>query len=522
MRTRFWSLCLVLLLALLAVPGLHAQEDEDDSAPATGNTAQLGIVDVVLTTVARNVGLYPAPTRGQLDSSTYPFSGIVGYEFDTLDLRTAPLDCDTPIIPRDQNLVGNVGYQVEVTVVDREYTYRSNAAATTLIHCDQGVEVDVNFGSLPGYGTTISGDAATQLVVNDLNGYLGLDMTVEEINAETLDYRVGYTWNARIFTNSALNCTGNAGDYVDGHTLGYNIDFRVRGIYYNYRVSADGSRIILCRFGRQITDRGTPVQGTATTDAEGNIVADAEAQVAPGSPNTVVLLSQENSLPGTDIVDYMIGLLNQSLGLNMSRAAIDSFALDYPVEYSYQPYFFWDSSLDCATEDGTYEAGDIFGYIVTFEIDGGFWEFHVRGDATDYVDCTTGVPATLPGTEGLALSGTDGTGTDGTTTAATTTIDNAAAIDPLLREMVQFINTDQGLSMTLEGIDALQYPAEYTWTPSTFADTSLGCPEPNVTYTQGEIPGFIVNFVVRGTSYEFRARADGLGLVLCGEDGTPV
>lgn len=56
----------------------------------------------------------------------------------------------------------------------------------------------------------------------------------------------------------------------------------------------------------------------------------------------------------------------------------------------------------------------------------------------------------------------------------------------------------------------------------TFPDSSLGCPDPNMMYTQVLTPGYTIQVTAGGQSYDYRSNRAGTHIVLCGADGRPV
>ena len=47
------------------------------------------------------------------------------------------------------------------------------------------------------------------------------------------------------------------------------------------------------------------------------------------------------------------------------------------------------------------------------------------------------------------------------------------------------------------------------WTPVTWADSSLGCPEPDMSYTQAEVPGELLILRVDAGLYQYHAEGTG-------------
>lgn len=80
-----------------------------------------------------------------------------------------------------------------------------------------------------------------------------------------------------------------------------------------------------------------------------------------------------------------------------------------------------------------------------------------------------------------------------------------AQIEAALAEL----NARLGASLTLETVD------NWTWDEEDFSDTSLGCPQPDQMYAQVITRGYIITFTQDGTTYDYRASADGSTVFLC-------
>lgn len=214
--------------------------------------AQAGVVDQVLVTVARNLGMAPAPTRGQLDMGTVSFSVDMGYDFTGLDLRTVALSCTAPRLGKEEQIIGNVGYEVVVTVQNRRYEFRTNSTGSRLIRCQNGQEVTGNFGVMPSVGTTLTGDQIAEQAINHLNGYLQPEtpLTRQGIIDRTLPYRASYTWNATVFTSASMGCPASGATYTQGDMFGYRVTVTVQGRSYRYFARGDGGVLLLCLGGR--------------------------------------------------------------------------------------------------------------------------------------------------------------------------------------------------------------------------------------------------------------------------------
>jgi|GEM_PF-4000020 len=243
-----------LLIGSLLVTLVPSPANEPDVATAQGT-----VEDVVLALVYRNLGISPAPTRGQVESGGADLAFPTSFRSQALDLNATQgrIACDSPIVPDDQRVVGWYGFRVEVTVVGRRYVYRTNGSGNDLIRCINGQQVDLNFGSVPGFGATRNGYDVTNLAMRHLSGYLDLDvvLTREDVDRTGEDadfeypYRVFYRWASVVYTNSAFQCPARGQLFTDGPTAAYRILITVNGRTYQYRASPDGSVLLLCLGG---------------------------------------------------------------------------------------------------------------------------------------------------------------------------------------------------------------------------------------------------------------------------------
>lgn len=226
--------------------------------------AQGTVEDQVFVIVASNLGIFPAPTQGQLDLGSIDLPFPFRYQKDGLDLNPSggTPTCDARVLADDELVIGWFGYRIIVTVQGRRYEFRTNGTGSSIIRCSGGQQVDNNFGAAPSRGTLRSGWDVTDQAMRHLSTYLNLspaitradvDRVVEaRRNGETVDYphRVFYRWDSVIFTNSALNCAAAGQEFRNGDAAGYRITLTVNGRSYQYRASPDGSVLILCLGGR--------------------------------------------------------------------------------------------------------------------------------------------------------------------------------------------------------------------------------------------------------------------------------
>ncbi len=66
-----------------------------------------------------------------------------------------------------------------------------------------------------------------------------------------------------------------------------------------------------------------------------------------------------------------------------------------------------------------------------------------------------------------------------------------------------------GTTLTADTLDS------FTWSAQTFADTSLGCPQPDMAYAQVQSAGYQFLLVYQGKTYDYRVTTGGGAVILC-------
>jgi hypothetical protein len=226
--------------------------------------AQGTVVAQVLVIVSQNLGIYPAPTQGQLDLGDDSLAVPMSYRYSGLDLNDSNgvPSCTSRVMAEEEVIIGWVGYRVIVTVQGRRYEFRTDGSGSQIIRCAGGQQVDTNFGAPASRGTTRSGWEITDQAMRHLSNWLELEVPITRqavdaayearLNGEenNFPHRVSYRWSSRVFSNSVLNCPASGGTWNNGDSAGYLITLTVNGLTYQYRTSLDGAVIILCLGGR--------------------------------------------------------------------------------------------------------------------------------------------------------------------------------------------------------------------------------------------------------------------------------
>ena len=249
MTLRRGLLVIVLVIAIFfsATPQSTPTMAQEDGA------STLGLTNYILLLFSNYAGVSPQLTAAELELGELnrPFSAR--YRFSGLDLRSAPLSCDSRVMDEDEVITnGRIGYRYLITLQGRTYEFRTNLTGSQVIRCYYGKPIDFN-GSPRGIGTTISGDAATNAAMRHAQGYLALDsaISVELANdpAENTP-RTFYQWFPWVYLDSSLACPARGFTYDVRDTFAYRVILNVQGRYLDYRVRGDGNVVILCRGGR--------------------------------------------------------------------------------------------------------------------------------------------------------------------------------------------------------------------------------------------------------------------------------
>ena len=78
---------------------------------------------------------------------------------------------------------------------------------------------------------------------------------------------------------------------------------------------------------------------------------------------------------------------------------------------------------------------------------------------------------------------------------------------PQVQKALDDLNARLGLSLTLKDFN-------WRYSKDIYPDSSLGCPQPGIAYTQGNTPGYQVELEVKGLTWDYRVSND-LSRVIC-------
>ncbi len=272
---RKWLLRLLIVgLCIGFVAAVAPQSNHQPFAPKRAE-AQASIINQVLYEFSNYVGISPPLYTAEMDLGELNRPFEADYSFDGLDLRDGPVSCSSRILGDNEQIIGEVGFRVLVTLNGRRYEFRTTLDASPVIRCYNGRPMDWN-GSYRGIGTTIDGTAATNLAMKHLSGYLELGQTITVALADdppeaddddtTEDFpRVFYRWLSVVYNDASLGCPQGGGVTYDVRdTLAYRVTLTVNGYVYGYRVRSDGAVVLLCRSGRaDVSSIGLTIDATA-------------------------------------------------------------------------------------------------------------------------------------------------------------------------------------------------------------------------------------------------------------------
>jgi hypothetical protein len=243
----------VLVLVLITAILFSAAPQPTPTVAQEGGASTLGLTNYILLLFSNYVGISPQLTAAELELGDLdrPFSAR--YSFRGLDLRDAPLSCDSRVMGEDEVITnGRVGYRYLITLQGRTYEFRTNLTGSQVIRCYYGEPIDFN-GSPRGIGATVSGDTATNAAMRHAQGYLGLDspITVALVNEPNEGTpRTFYQWFPWVYLNASLACPARGFTYDVRDTFAFRVILNVQGRYLDYRVRGDGNVVLLCRGGR--------------------------------------------------------------------------------------------------------------------------------------------------------------------------------------------------------------------------------------------------------------------------------
>lgn len=247
------------------------------------------------------------------------------------------------------------------------------------------------FGSVAaqdGSGTTptpnVQGLQRVDQALQHLSGYLGLErvatLALMAADDENIPY-ISYRFDPVAYTVASLGCPQAGQTYAQREVSAYRILLTVRGYgTYDYRVSADGQVVILCRGGRPHSS-SIGLEST-TTGTVGN---------APRQSGATAGLTG-----GVARLDQALRHVSAYLGLRttITLAAVqnnDPFIV--PTRYNWKPAWLFTSPAACPTIAAAYAPGSVYGYEITLTVNERNYTYYANENGSLLVLCINGSPA---------------------------------------------------------------------------------------------------------------------------------
>lgn len=243
---------LVFVVIVLVIPLLYVDRPRISQAQ-DGGAGSIGLTNYVLLLFSNYVGISPSLTAGELELGELNRPFRASYRFAGLDLREAPLSCDSRVMEDEETITnGRIGYRYLITLQGRTYEFRTNATGSQIIRCYYGEEIAFN-GNPRGIGVTLSGEGAVNVAMRHAQSYLDLaaPITVELANNPNENTpRTFYQWFPWVYLDASLACPARGFDYDVRDTFAFRVILNVQGRYLDYRVRGDGNVVLLCQGGR--------------------------------------------------------------------------------------------------------------------------------------------------------------------------------------------------------------------------------------------------------------------------------
>ncbi|QPC84694.1 LysM peptidoglycan-binding domain-containing protein [Phototrophicus methaneseepsis] len=260
--------------------------------------------------------------------------------------------------------------------------------------------------------TDLSAPDQIQYALDDLSTRTGQTVTLTTITS--------YTWQERQYSDSSLGCPQPGEMYAQVITPGYQFDVTYSGVTYDYRVSEDGSTVIMC--GSETAQPGDPTApdespcGSSYTVLGGdylysiavacNTTVDALMEANPEIENRSVIYpgqilqipQGEDDTPATGEQSVSISPLSGPAGTQVEITA-SGFPANTQVEIGVGPYESEYSVIETTTTDAN---GNLVadGRIPSDVDAGDEWVFVVVLDNEETIsevfEVTTGTPTEEP------------------------------------------------------------------------------------------------------------------------------
>ncbi|MEZ4518087.1 MAG: hypothetical protein R3C44_15130 [Chloroflexota bacterium] len=211
--------------------------------------------------------------------------------------------------------------------------------------------------------------------------------------------------------------------------------------------------------------------------------ANSETPVAPTVEEVPTAESAvELGMPAdSEVIQQAIADLAGQLGIDESEITVIQAE---PVTWS-------DGSLGCPQPDMMYTQALVDGAFIQLEVDGEVYNYHSGGDQTPLLcEGESVAPGELP--DGIVESGA---------TAPSASPEETNLMIPVTSRIVQSAVVDLANQLGVLSDEVIILRAD----PVVWADGSLGCPQPDMMYTQVQVEGAFIQLQVGDTIYNYHS-----------------
>lgn len=218
-----------------------------------------------------------------------------------------------------------------------------------------------------------------------LSGFLELETTITleliEADDENIPF-VSYTWTPFNYSTSAMGCPAAGVDYTSREVAAYRVLITVRGFgTYDYRVSQDGTAVILCLFG------GPSDTSIGLDLASNNSLGVAIDRTAINTGSGLVGGEARVDQAMRNLSDY----LNLRNTLTVQRVRENNPFIAF-TEFAWVPVFYLYNGSGCPQPipENTYDPQAVFGYEITLSVNNRDYLYYSNFDGTLLILCING------------------------------------------------------------------------------------------------------------------------------------
>lgn len=240
---------------------------------------------------------------------------------------------------------------------------------------------DTTDTTLPDPGEVLGRQRVDQAMLH-LSGFLELETPISlqliEENSEDIPF-VSYTWVPFTYTTSAMGCPASGVEYSRREVPAYRILLTVRGFgTYDYRVSQDGSAVILCFGGRP---NSTSIGLELSTGGSIGIAYDRDAINSDGLVGALARVDQamrniSDVLNLTNTITY--------LRVRDNDPAIAS------TQWAWLPVYYVYDGTGCPDIFETFSPERTYGYQILLTVNERDYTYYANVDGTLLIRCVNG------------------------------------------------------------------------------------------------------------------------------------